>query len=304
MNKFVKFGTVIGFVLVLTGTGVSAAAFAMGASINKIGRYIEDRYVQDYDDYYSDYNNSRYEDHGAVYGTQAAEQPVITDGSEQPPTDGIEKYFEGGWHAEYPVLTQLEIKQTSGTVQILYSDDVENMTVDCDRGGIERTDYREDDRKIKLTVPVNEDEHYIIKVPSGWTLEELEVENYGGRFEGENLQALELEIHVRGGSADVTQMTGGTLDLECENGELNWTGTGESIPMIDAESDNNGTIRIEFADGDQGESYSYKLETRNGTINLPDLILEGDSDKKIPSGAARGVVDIEAKNNGTVIVTY
>ena len=74
--------------------------------------------------------------------------------------------------------------------------------------------------------------------------------------------------------------------------------------MIDAESDKNGTIRIEFADSEQGESYSYKLETHNGTINLPDLVLEGDSDKKIPSGTARGVVDIEAKNNGTVIVTY
>lgn len=303
MNKFVKYGTIIGFVLVLTGTGVSAAAFAMGASFYKIGRFMEERFDSSYQEYYSDYG---YENHGPVYGT--AEQggvPEVTDQySSEAGGQRTGAYFDGGWHAEFVEVTSLDIEQSSGTVEVLYSEGLEYLTVDCDRGSIENTSYMDDGSKKKLSVRVIENAHYIIHIPSEWTLEELEADVVNGRFEGENLQAMELELHVTGGSAEVFQAAGGTVDLECENGELNWTGTGEVIPMIDAESDNSGTINIAFSGNGEGEFYSYKLETHNGTISLPDLILEGDSNKKIPNSSGEGIIDLEAKNNGTIVVVY
>lgn len=316
MNKFVKYGTIFGFILVLTGTGISAAAFAMGANIYKIGYFLDERIDSGYDEVYGSYENydsyRTYADSAeqgtlAYIGAGSANNPYAGDDFGNGSTksgSGITALFENGWHGEFTEVTELELLQNSGQVEFVTSSGIENLMVDCDSGDISKTSFEEYEFTKKLTVRADEGDHFIITIPEEWYLEEMELKVRNGKLNAEDLRAGELEVKVSGGTARVTQSTGNTLDLECSGGVLEWNGNKEPVMIIDAESSRGGEIVIHVPD--MVESYQYKLECENGIIRLPDLdlVIEGIQEKKIPVQGATGTMDIEAKTNGSVIVSY
>ena len=44
MKKFIKYGAIAGCVMILAGTGIATASFAMGASPRRISEFIEERF--------------------------------------------------------------------------------------------------------------------------------------------------------------------------------------------------------------------------------------------------------------------
>lgn len=316
MNKFVKYGTIFGFILVLTGTGISAAAFAMGANIYKIGNFLDEMIDGGYDEVYGRYENydsyRTYTD-SADQGTQAYIGTDSANGSYTGAEFGdgsteigsrMTALFENGWHGEFTEVTELELFQNGGQVELVTASGIENLMIDCDSGDISKTSYEEYKLTKKLTVRADEGDHFIITIPEEWYLEEMELKVRNGKLNAEDIHAGELEVKVSGGTASVTQATGNTLDLECSGGVLEWNGNGEPIMIIDAESSQGGEIVIHVPD--MVESYQYKLECENGIIRLPDLdiMIEGTQEKKIPVQGATGTMDIEAKSNGSVVVSY
>lgn len=320
MNKFVKYGTIFGFILVLIGTGISTAAFAMGANIYKIGRFVDERIDSGYDEvygHYEDYDSYETYADGAYQGTQvyidagSANGPFAGDAFGADPGDGsmengsgVTALFENGWHGEFTEVTELELMQNSGQVEFITAAGIENLIIDCDSGDISKTTFEEYKFTKKLTVRADEGDHFIITIPEEWYLDEMELKVRNGELNAENLRASELEVKVSGGTARVGQTLGNSLDLECSGGVLEWTGNGEPVPIIDAESSRGGKITV-YVPNMEG-MYRYKLECQNGTINLPslDVAVEGVQEKKISVEGATGTMDIEAQTNGSVVVSY
>lgn len=300
MNKFVKYGTIVGFILILTGIGVSSTAFALGANFYELERVFSERIEQQYRDRYgSYYDYDSYEN--AYHGTTVAIDETAAEG---PGASSEFSYFESGWHAEYPELSELDIEQRGGMVQIQMSDTAESLMINCDNGDIDRTTYEDDGFEKKLTVRVRENDNYIITIPYGWNLPELEAEVSGGTLEGIDIWAADAKFHARGGVITVTQNQGTTLEIESSaNGSVNWTGSGELISMVDVES-RGGEVNITLPAGYGLDAYNFKAECEGGTIRMPDLTMEGVDKKRIPGEGATAVMDIEAKNGGTVSVNY
>lgn len=298
MNKFVKYGTIVGFILILTGIGVSAAAFALGANFYELERVFADRVEQQYRDRYGSHYYNPYEN--AYQGTFVAMDETVA--PEESGADSGSAYFEGGWHAEYPELSELDIEQRGGTVQIQMSDTAENLMIDCDNGDIDRMTYEEGGFEKKLTVRVRENDNCMITIPYGWNLPELEAEVSGGTLEGIDICVADAKFHARGGVITVTQSQGTTLELESSaNGTVNWAGSGELISMVDVEC-KGGEVNITLPAGYGLDAYNFKAECEGGTIRMPDLTIEGVDKKRIPGEGATAVMDIEAKSGGTVSV--
>lgn len=304
MNKFVKYGTIFGFILVLTGTGISAAAFAMGANIYKIGKFVDERIDGGYDEVYGRYENYGSYETYADSADQGTQVYIESDPLDDLPAGDIKSLFENGWHGEFPEVTELELVQNSGQVELAAAAGIENLMIDCNNGDISKTSYEEYQFTKKLTVRADEGDHFVITIPEEWYLEEMELKVRNGELNAEGIRTGEMELKVSGGTASVGQMMGNSLDLECSGGVLEWTGKGEPIPIIDAESSRGGKITV-YVPNMEG-MYRYKLECQNGTINLPglDLVVEGVQEKKISVEGATGTMDIEAKTNGSVVVSY
>lgn len=302
MNKFIKYGTIIGFAVILIGTGVTAAGYAVGARFYRIEELMEDRYhFGDGDNryYYDDYGHTDY--NHTDYGSA----------SEYRESSGPEAAMEttamnplSNWQAGYPGLNDLKVHITGGrSFHIMVDDNAEEPTLYATGGSLSDTIYQEHDGKKKLTLHGRPDVDYTFVMPDGMVLDELEIELQNGQLTAENVSARETELKAYSGRLEFTQDYGRFLEIENHGAEIVWTGNGEAVPMIDVECQ-SGSVVVVMPEETTWEDYSYKLECDDGFIETPQISMQGFEKQRFSNDNTGNMVEIEAKSGGSAAIEF
>lgn len=301
MKKFVKYGTIAGCALILVGVGVTTASLALGADPMQITEFVNERFG------YGEHRSpaSTQERTLVAEGTRAAESGPwmenIEDFGEEMEglLEGTMSFLgENNFEAGYPAVTDLDVHQRGGTAEvILTSGDV--LTVKGIGMQLGQLRYDGTDHWQKLSISVPEGAKCQILIPESWSLKDLDVEVTGGIFWGESLNVQDAEYKAMGGEISVSQAGGASLELECEDGVLNWTGIG-SIPSKTEADCRSGSISIRIPKGLKEEDFSYKLECEDGELNLPRFALDGKEKKTVAGQTGMPFFELEAENNGVI----
>lgn len=298
MSKFVKYGLIAGCVMILAGAGITTASFALGANPVRISRFMEERF--DHDSRYSELGQTIV---GEITSVAAADwdtvEPVLESRAEE-----MRNFLdeEGGFEASYPAVTDLDIRQRGGNVEVAFLawDDV--LTVKGTGMSLENLHYDGSDHWQKLTVLVPDGADCQIFVPDTWSLKDMEAEVTGGDFYGQDIAAREAEYKAMGGVIEVTQKGGTALELDCEGGSLVWNGL-ETLPeKIEADCI-GGSVSIMLPEGMNDEGFGYELKCDNGELVLPGLTMEGKDKKEIAGQPGKTKFDLKAENGGVINVT-
>lgn len=214
MKKWVKIVLVAGFVLILAGSGVTAAAFAMGADPVRIGNYFERRF--DLLDYYEEI---RPEDNWVtfegyerqIHETVVVDRNWIEESIEESVEAAAERTVEfddTGMEliGSYKQVNRLEIDNRGGDVEVLASDTDTELIVLAYRKNDDSVTYRVSERDKELDIDVRANEVFRIIVPNDWIFDAIEVETTGG--------SMTLEVP---GGFDKKRYD---YSLRCENGAI------------------------------------------------------------------------------------
>lgn len=336
MRKFIKYGMIAGFVLILAGTGIATAAFAVGASPKRIGALLEERFhlgvsqdgirVSAGDHSVSVGENglriSSGEDGVDVWdggvrvssgenGLEADENGVRVSAGDRSVSVGengvrISKgdgeggsrdvWFspgtEGGFEAGYPVVTELEIHQNGGKVEIYTLEEIEELTVKSKNGSLEQLGYKDSEMKSSLTVNVKANEEYQIFIPASWEFDSFEAEVKGGALSGNGIRAYDTELHTAGGAVSMSQKSGAQIELECSGGAVKWDAAEEMAPELKAEC-KGGTIAISFPDSMDSRDFGYEIECEGGSVKVPEFSIDGREKREVPGNTGMPYLKLE-----------
>lgn len=328
MKKFIKYGMIAGFVMILAGTGITTASVAMGASMKRIGNMLEERFNGSFMDW-SDWNGGHRIDvtKDGVY-VSAGEHSIdvsedgvrVSSGNsslsvngEEPPQTELEAPgdedireqwvspgTEGGFEAGYPIVTELDIRQSGGSVAVYALENIGELTVKSKNGSLSQLSYKEAGEKSRLTVRVKGNEEYQIFIPASWELENLEAEVKGGALNGSDIRAYKAEFHASGGAIAVSQRSGYELELECSSGGLVWTASEEMEPDVKAEC-RNGAIAIAFPDTMDSGDFQYDILCENGKVEAPEFSINGTEKREISGKSGMPRLKIEVKNGAVSV---
>ena len=287
MKKFVKYGTITGGILLIVGIGLATAAFVLGANPVRIVRFIEERFdYGNYDDW------AAYSDSGSGEWSEPLFETELTE-YEDPTGNG----FEAG----YVAVTEFNLSQSGGMVEILPGGAEDEFRVISEGGKIENMHYTGTEHWQRLSLDAREGESYTVYIPESWIMEKLEAEVTGGSFHAEGLQAMKAELHAMGGEISVEQLYGNEVELNCENGILTWSSLTSGLNQVDAECV-SGQMDILIPQDLEDGGIRYDLEWDQGTISLPSEIFEGTGERLIDGDEGMTVFTLDAGPNGRITV--
>ncbi len=317
MNKFIKYGTIFGCVFVLGGTGVAAAAFALGADPSNIAAFFDKKFVNHYDTYYGTYDyppyviveptvpyvpaetsvtNAYMEESNSYAETHIDSENInsssgIGETAVYGTSENLYGYAQG-----YPSVTDLEILVEGGYVETYVDENLDELLVMSDNESEKKIRFSDTERYQKLEVRVQEGEYYRIGIPGGWGLDSLEVETISGHFNGTVPKVNEAEFTARGGEIMVSQNEGQYTEIECVNGFINWNGSGEKTRTIDVECGAYGSVEIHLIDYPEPEHIGYDVEYENAMVEFYGTVWEGNGNigRKAENGMAYLELDAEA----------
>ncbi len=323
MNKFIKYGTIFGCILVLGGAGVATAAFALGAEPVNIAALFDKKFSSHYDTYYGYHNNPPYEaiEQTSVYISEEtlpastyieesntySETQVTLEHAGSTYENGETVVYGGsgnpdGYAHSYSDVTDLEIMIEGGYVETYVDANLDELLVISDNESGNNIRFSDTERYQKLEVRVQEGDSCRIGIPAEWKLNSLEVESAGGRFTGEVPEIQEAEFTTHGGEISVLQNEGRYTDIECVNGFINWSGSGEKTRTIDVECTTNGTVEVDLIDYPEPEHIGYDVEYNNGTVEFYGTVWEGDGNNGRKSENGMAHLELEAEAGGTIII--
>lgn len=287
MKKIAKILTAAGLVLILAGTGITAASFAMGADPVRIGRYFENRFgIFD-----------------AAYVIVSSEDSLEESMAAERTWEEEQEAFDNGWSTDGEV-TELEIRLSGGTVSYIREEDCE-FEILWNSGTPEHVRYEEGAKHRKVTLWALDGEEYEIRVPAKWQLREIEVDADSGVLSGEHLQAEEIDIYA-GGPAEIcfSQIGGRITSIECDGaGTVEWT-AGEELPdYLKAECiGEESSIFFTMPGTFDPEEAGYEMKWENGEIIFPERTLTGKGNEQKQEGPGKLYLNLEAEHGGTITV--
>lgn len=303
MKGFIKWSCILGMLLILTGTGIATAAFAMGGDPERIVWELEERYEKRYEERYG----RRYpyaEAQDEVTAVEAGEYVQL-----QEDTKGAYEIWESAdseqMRAGYDEITSLEIQADGGEVNVNFTDEAE-LLVESPNGSLNALHYREIPNGKKLTVTAREGTVFDITVPQSWMLEKFEGDVFsGGQMNVMGLLAAETKLEAEsGGYISVSQNEALTLDLECESGEIYWKNDGAMPGFVDADCD-GGVIEITVGPGFVETMYSYELSVEDGALMFFGTEHKGELDTRVQAEDNDGkFMSLSAEDSGSIVVGY
>lgn len=195
MKKFIKYGTIIGCAMILAGTGVTTAAFAVGANPKRITQMVDERWFDENDHWIWENRRIVLPNHPAGSAEERTETAVTSGESDEP---WMSPGTEGGFEAGYPFVSRLKIRQEGGTVEVYVLEDIGELTVKSADGSLENLRYRDADGRSELTLK-NIGASYQIFIPDSWELEAFDAKVQDGELSGSGLRAISTEIQTERG---------------------------------------------------------------------------------------------------------
>lgn len=299
MKKFIKYGTIIGCAMILAGTGITTAAFAVGANPKRITQMVDERWFDENDHWIWEDPRSVLPDHHAESVEERTGTAVASGENDEP---WMSPGTEGGFEAGYPFVSRLKIRQEGGTVEVYVLEDIGELTVKSADGSLENLRCREADGRSELTLK-NAGASYQIFIPDSWELEAFDAKVQDGELSGSGIRSISTEIRTERGLVRLSQQSVSMLELEAESqGAISWTALDADGPdRVDAEC-RNGAITMEFPNFSGLEYAGYEIECKNGTVTFPGVSLEGTWEKKSAGEPGFPYFELEAEN-GTITVT-
>lgn len=308
MNKFVKYSAIAACILVLGGTGIATAAFALGADPVRIWDFVEERF--DGPDRYLDYRTSAVEVEitmadtwaEAAIGETAAETMVIGS-AEIVETSGNETgvFVEDLSESVYSEVTDLDIRIVDGTVEVYTDQEIKDMIVRSN-GSADHLRYSNMQDYKKLEIHASAGEEYQIAIPTDWEFKEIDVKLTGGFFEGNGIRAKEAEFSAEGGEIQIMQQGGKTTALESKGGVIYWTGEGEISRHLDIESTDGGEIAVNLDIGVEVNQIGYDAEYKDAVINFYGDIWEGFGNGYRNAQNGMPHLEMKAERNGSIMI--
>lgn len=301
MKKMIKIMIAASLVLILAGTGITAASFAMGADPVRIGRYLEDRLgVFDAEILVVTPESERT---AAVEQTHSAERSELYAGSTEVCREDIYENYESSWSTDGEV-TEIEIRLAGGTVDYIPEEDCA-FEILWNSGTPEHVRYDEGSKHRKVTLWALDGEEYRIRVPSEWQLQEIEIDADSGVFSGEMLRAEEIDVYAGGPAEICFSQTGGKVtSIECDGaGVVRWTSEDELPECVDAECTGvDGSILLAMPDAFDPEEAGYEMKWENGEIIFPERTLSGKGSEQKQEGPGKPYLELKAEHGGTITV--
>lgn len=277
MKKFVKYGTIAGCVMILTGMGISTASFAMGADLRRIGNFIENRFVGAGEEKYRELR-------------ERAEETVREARITPEFSDQTESFSE-----EYSTVTELKILQFGGSGEIHTMPDIDTLTVKSSRDLSNKLIFKDTERKKELIVRADDDMEYEIIIPDTWELGCFDAEVTDGNLNGSGLRALVMELDASQGDISVSQETGASVEITCNNGTISWTCKDPMVPNVEADC-LSGEIYLTVPEHMDLSLCGYDIECKNGTVIFPDFAVEGWGEKRSVAEKGMPFFELETEN--------
>ncbi len=309
MNKFVKYGLIIGCVTIALGTAVTTAASALGANVKNIGTFVEQRFLGSFDFG----SRHHYPDHvmtDAATMTAEVIEESLTSIQENMVKSALEETYAEfssddaeDFTATFPAVNRLEISlRRNAFVEIIPTDVPDTIVITSDNGSENRIFYEDRSRYNLLQLEAHEGEEYRIEIPNHWQFDQFEVENAGGAFIGSNIASHDTELHTAGGSIMFEQRTGQELEIESAGGSIEWLCLEASPSSIDVDNA-GGDITLSFpADADEA-GFGYDISCAGGEIFTPNLDFSGLDEYERRSTAGHPQLELETAGGQIVITT-